>query len=269
MKLNKLKKTVLALIAVFVMTLVFALPAFADESPSYTNEETGSVVAVIDAADLLSSSEEKELLESMKEITEYCNAFFVTSDELHYSSVSDFAKELNNQLASRFGVSSADSTTFLIDMYDREMYIYSGTNVYKVITKANANTITDNTYTYASKGDYYRCAEETFIQIYKILDGQEIARPMKYITAALLAIFIGLFVGYIILRIKTKNKNDSALEETGNLLNNKCKVEVFNAILTNTIKRRHVESDGGGSSGGGGGGSSGGGGGGGGGGHSF
>lgn len=268
MKLNKIFKLFSAVSISLILLLSMTFLIFAGGDASYKNPETGYVVAVSDNADLLTDSEEAELVENMQQITEYCNAFFVTSDKYYSSSTSSYAKKLNTQMAQTYGVSESNSTTFLIDMHERELYIYSGEIAYKAITTANANTITDNTYTYASKGDYYTCAEKTFEQIYSVLAGQKIARPMKYITAALLAILIGLFVGYIILKVKTKNTNRRDTEDKKSLMTSKCDVYVKNAVLTKTDKKRHYESSGG-SGGGGGGFSGGGGGGGGGGGHGF
>ena len=149
--------------------------------------------------------------------------------------------------------------------------------MYKYITKAQANAITDNSYKHASRGDFYKCANEIYAQEYQILKGGRVAQPMKHISNMLVAITLGILVNYIIVVIQRRKITESASKvfsaTTASSL-------VATVNYTDKIKEKRTRvyessggsGGGGGFSGGGGGGFSGGGGGGfsgGGGGHSF
>lgn len=155
--------------------------------------DTGYKVILEDDADLLTPEEEASLISVMNEITEYGNVAFKTVD-INYSSTSGYASSYYHE---QFG--SESGTLFLIDMDNRMLYIFSDGDLYKIVSKGRANTITDNVYRYASNGDYFNCSKEAFSQIYTILNGNEIAQPMKYISNALLAILLALLINFIII----------------------------------------------------------------------
>lgn len=94
----------------------------------------------------------------------------------------------------RFGTDSG--TVFVIDMDNRNIWIYSDGAIYKTVTGAYAETVTDNVYRYASNGDYYECAAEVFREIHALLEGRRIAQPMKYISNALLAMILALLANF-------------------------------------------------------------------------
>ena len=165
---------------------------------------------------------------------------------------------------------------FVIDMRNRNLYIINRGSVKDTITSAYSESITDNVYTYASDGDYYTCAEMVFTQELTLLQGGRISQPMKYITAALVAVVLAILVNFIFVRLtarEVKPKQSELFDASIGALG------VGWAAKTLLRRTRHYvphDSGGGGFSGGGGGssgsgGSSGGGGGGGfsGGGHSF
>lgn len=184
----------IALLLVFLA----ALPVKADDSFFvYDNPSTGYSIYMDDEEDLLTDAEEAALIEDMKPITEYGNAGFV-SCQVYSQSTEDYAKE---RYAYLFGTDSG--TLFVIDMGNRQLYIKNNGAVSKTITNAYSNTITDNIYRYASQGDYYTCASTAFSQIYTVLEGGRIAQPMRYITAALLALILGFLINFLILRVVT------------------------------------------------------------------
>ena len=159
-----------------------------------------------------------------------------------------------------------NGTLFLIDMDNRELYIFSDGDVYRTVTTSYANVITDNIYTYASDGDYFTCADNAFDQIASLLEGQKIAMPMKYISNALLALLLSALLNYFLVSFLSRSRKCSDEE----LLSAGQASFVFRnaaAKKTTTTKVYNPSSSGsgGGSSGGGGGGGSSGGGGG----HSF
>jgi len=160
------------------------------ENSVYTNPDTGYQVWVEDGARLLTDEQLSDLAQEMREITDYGNAVFVTID------VNDFSTETfaRSYYMDRFG--TASGTMFLIDMDWRNIWIHSDGAVWKVVDSADAYTITDNVYRYASRGEYYECAREAFSQVHALLKGEKIARPMKYICNALLAMILALLANY-------------------------------------------------------------------------
>ena len=259
-----MRNKILSLLAVMVLVLML-IP-----SAAFADEDNGYQVIIEDEADLFTPSQEADLKEQMKGILPYGGAAIVTNDEYNYDAA-DLAEE---KFRTYFGKDSA--TLLLIDMYNRRIQIFSDGAIYKTISTAKANEITDNIYTYASDGDYYTAAMKTFEQIETILSGGRITTPMKYATNAAFAIGIVLLINFIIITAQRKKKNTTSLTNAlayeggrGNIT----AVKNVTATMLTQKKSRHVESSGGGGGGGGFSGGGGGGGGGfssgGGGGHSF
>lgn len=158
--------------------------------PVYTNPDTGYQAVLEDDAELLAQEERLALKELLEEITIYGNVAFKTIDD-NYMSTESYAR---SYYSDKFG--TASGTLLLIDMNNRIIWIHSDGAVYKVITTAYANTITDNVYQYASDEAYYVCAREAFAQILSLLKGQKIAQPMKYISNGLLALLLAMLLNY-------------------------------------------------------------------------
>lgn len=242
----------------FVIAMFFAFPVTAYGKTGEVNSNTGYEVLIDDDADLLTSEEELQLAEKMAEVTVYGHAAFVTVD-YNTTSAGDFAEDY---FYGNFGYESG--TLFLIDMDNREIYIYSDGEVYKIVTKSYANTITDNIYTYASDEEYYTCAYKAFEQIVSLLEGNKIAQPMKHISNAFLALLLALLINYILVMCMSAAKKPGK-RELLEATKHRCSLVNTKAVYTHTTKKYDPPS----SSSGGGGRSGGGGGGGGGGGHSF
>ncbi len=209
-----------------------------------------------DELDYLTKSQEDQLLEQMIPVTDYGNAAFMIGN----LSDSDFVQATGDYYHEIFGNGSS-GTIFMIDMTHRQLILFSDGDVYKIVTKSYANTITDNVYRMAKKGDYYGCAAEAFKEVVMLLQGNRIRQPMKHITNALLAIIISSLILYLYLRIKASPDKADAKE----ILTAIGAATVF-AGSTATFRNRqkvynpHESSGGSGGGGGGGGGSSGGGG---------
>ena len=245
-----------------IAVLLFGIinPVFAVTTDLYENSDTGYKVIIEDDANLLSNDEERSLADSMEKLTKYGNIAFKSIRKNGYGSTSKYAEKYYHKT---FGKESG--TVFLIDMSQRIIYIFSDGQNYKTITKAKAETITDNVYKHASNKDYFECADEAYSQMYTVLEGGKIAEPMKYISNALIAVMLALFTNFVIFKIATKNKAAS--------VNDQIKECAFSCTHTNPSVRQIGEhriyspvrssSSSGGSSGGGGGSSGGGGG------HSF
>ncbi|MCI8454441.1 MAG: TPM domain-containing protein [Lachnospiraceae bacterium] len=173
-----------------VMLSISGFPCYGQESAGYVNPDTGYQVVVEDRAELLDEGQCAELAEAMQEITAFGNAAFVTVSKNDRSAES-FARSYYKD---RFGTDSG--TVFVIDLDQRKIWIHSDGAVYGVISSAHANTVADNVYRYASKGQYYECANEAFREILALLKGQRIAQPMKYISNALLAMILALLANF-------------------------------------------------------------------------
>lgn len=189
------------------VTYLGAESGMTSSEPYAYNEDTGYEIYIDDWADLLTSSEEEELMDVMGSITAYGNAAFISIDVNPKSSVSEYAESYGY---AHFG--NDNYTLFIIDMDYREIYIYSDGELHDTITTAYANTITDNVYTYASEKDYFRCAYEAFSQMATLLEGGSIAQPMKYISNALLAIVLALLINYFIVMFVSRSAKVSDTE---------------------------------------------------------
>ena len=236
----------LIIISILLITPVSVMAGFKKENP-----DTGYVAVIEDDADLLSDDEEDMLLNEMYPITKFGSVAFKSID-YNSTSTESYIKEYYRSL---FG--SKSGTVFMIDMDNRNIYIFSNGAIYRTITKTYANTITDNTYKYATDGDYYTCAAKSFSQIYILLDGGHISQPKKYICNALLALTASFLVCFIIVK-SVSAKQAAANEELLGKIYTKC--DIINPHTTLIDHTRVYDppssGDGGGSSGGGGGGHS-------------
>lgn len=235
------------------------------ENVFYTNQDTEYRVLIEDGAELLTEEERLELALEMQGITAYGSAAFVTVENNDFSTES-FARDY---YMDRFGTDSG--TVFVIDMDNRNIWIHSDGAVYRVVTTAYANTVTDNVYRYASRGDYYECAKEAFGEIQALLDGQRIAQPMKYISNALLAMILALLAnfGLVICFTRLRKPGGNAVLANIHRRFTYSEIRAVHTHQSEIYDPVSSGSDGGSSGGSGGGGSSGGGSSGGGGGHSF
>lgn len=82
----------------------------------------------------------------------------------------------------------------------------------KIVTSAKCDIITDNVYRYATNKKYYECAADVFSQVDKLLNGQKIAEPMKYICNSILSIMLSLFVTYGLFILCSRNGKASDKE---------------------------------------------------------
>ena len=220
----------------------------------YKNEITGFVAFIDDGQDLLTTDEEKMLLQTLIKATDFGNAGLVTT----HTSYSSFRELCQTYYRNLFN--TENGSIFVIEMNTRQLGLYSdGENQY-IITSSKANSITDNVYRYASRGDYYGCANMAFEQVYVVLNGGKIAEPMRYTSNIFIALTLALFIGFIFVMVKSKIKKASYQEIVKN-----CDISFVlgeaSAVKTGQHKvyRPVSDSSGGGSSGGGGGGGGGGG----------
>lgn len=240
------------MLSAFLLFLLGGIRASAEVV--YTNPETGYRVVLEDDAALLTQEEKSALAEKLRAITVWGNAAFKSIDQNDTST----ERYIESYYREQFGRESG--TVFLIDMDKRNIWLKNDGKISEVITNSYSDTITDNTYRYASRGDYYGCALEAFTEIETLLSGSRIAQPMKYIGNALLAVILALLFNYYIMRAMSRSKAPEGKEWLKGMKHH-CSLTDTRADYVRTSKRYDpVSTDSGGSSGGssgGGGGSSG------------
>ncbi|MBR5337993.1 MAG: TPM domain-containing protein [Lachnospiraceae bacterium] len=274
-KLKKAPAFVWVLAAIAAVVVMFAPVAvdFVNEITATANDQNSGTgkIYVEDGANLLTDQERQALVAHMQPITQYGSVAFVTINK-NSTSADRYAEKRYKEL---IGLTSG--TLFLIDMDNRQIFIYSGGRIYSTVTRSKADTITDNVYRLASKKKYYDCAAKVFDQIGTILAGGMIPEPMKHLCNALLSMAFALILVFMIANFRTRIRKSGESNVFDETAEKKFEIgEPKAMIVLSEKKTRHVESSGGGGghgfSGGGGGFSGGGGGGGfsgGGGGHGF
>ena len=190
------KRLICGFTAFLLMCLVFSAGSFAVYADEKTSSDIQGLYNIIiqDDADLLTEEEEADLYEHMAPVTRYGHAGFYSTNG-PVDQTSSYARDAYTDF---FGQDSG--TLFLIDMDNRYLYIFSRGAVEDAIPTSIANTITDNVYRLAGKGDYAGCAMTAFDQIGARLEGQKIAQPMKHITNLLTAIILAMAIGYGFIR---------------------------------------------------------------------
>lgn len=232
-------KKVLVLFVCAGLVLLFPLQALASQTAS---SSSGYQMYIDDAADLLSDTEEEELLTHMAPITEYGGVAFVSVSSNSSTALAYAESRYRQYFAQKSGV------LFLIDMDNREIALFCDGAVYRTVTKSYSNSICDNVYTYASDSLYYECAAEAFDEVASLLEGGRISQPMKYICNALLAVTAGMLITFaLLLWSRRQEKPSMAMAKP-----------TITATVAGTVllasRRVHISSDSGSSGGGGGGG---------------
>ena len=233
----------------FLLVLVLFAAALAGHALA------ADALVIEDDAELFSAGEEAKLIGAYSVITEYMDAAVVTTDR-NSGSTSSFAE---NYAIRNYGNDPA--VIFVIDMDNREIYLYANGPALKTISKADSRAITDNIYRDASRGDYYACASGALEQVLGKLQGQRLARPVKHITNALIAVLFGVLINYFFAVFSRRPRAEkrtqgvvTARAQTGKTL--MPGLALFAPVVIGSV--RHYKSSGSGGSGGGGGGGGGG-----------
>ena len=226
----------------FLLVLVLLVPGLAAaEAFRMPNETTGYIALVDDTAGLLDRSEYDGVMETMMQITEYCNVGLYTYSGGSTEYVITKAKNWGNQ---NF---SGDYTMFIIDMSTRQLAVYSSERIYQVITQAKSYTITDNVYSYASRKQYATCAETAFNQMYRILKGENVSGPMRIISNILLALLAAILLAYLVISARMEQEIKVSMPQ---IVTATAGAGAVIAAKTLTRKVRHTSNSGGGGGGG-------------------
>lgn len=184
------------IVTLALLLALMPLSCMADADRIEKNEETGYSLVIQDDGNLLDSAEFQDVVNSMQPILQYANVGFLTYPS--GGSSSNSATKAQKWGDSTFG-SSTRFTVFIIDMTTRHLDIYASRPLSGILTAAEENSIADNIYKYASRGKYAECAKQAFSQIEKVLKGEKIATPMKYISNALLAVIAAILAAYLLI----------------------------------------------------------------------
>ncbi|MBQ9195991.1 MAG: TPM domain-containing protein [Clostridia bacterium] len=158
--------------------------------------DSGYTVSVDDEAGLLGSLEIELLAQDMAKLTAYGDAAFWSTNAP--GTVDVLAEQYFDQHISP--QRSHSGVVMVIDMNSREICIFTRGDLEKKVGRAGAYAITDNIYRYASFGQYYRCAQEGFNQVYALAEGQRIFSPMRMICNLLMAVSAALIAAFLIVR---------------------------------------------------------------------
>lgn len=209
--------------------------------------ETAPVIR--DDLDLLTAEEEAELLEVMEPICEWGTpVFWTTKESGNYRTKAE--KFYLNLLGNDSGA------LFVIDMNQRQLTLLTDGAIYKTVNSGDASSIVDNVYRLASFGDYGGCAKEVFSQVHRLLRGEQIARPMKLVSCALLALALSLSLVYLYIsrRYETRPKTGkvrAALPVTAAAAAAFTAVTTGERIIMTKQRKTNISSSGGGHGGGG------------------
>ena len=189
-----MRKAFIIFLAVLLAALLTMACAAGDTVEK--NEETGYSLVFRDDAGLVDAAEAEDVVEAMRAVTQYANVGFITNPS--GGSSGNSATKAQKWGDSTFGPGTR-FTVFIIDMATRHLDIYASRPLSGILTAAEENSIADNVYRMASRSEYGKCASEAFRQIEKVLKGEKIATPMKYISNALLALIAGILVAYLLI----------------------------------------------------------------------
>ena len=171
----------------------------AQVGPVWENPDTGFKIWLLDEDDLLTPGEEAKLLEDMQPITRYGHAIF-------WSTTEPTVDPVEQARLKRRALTFPDSAgIFVINMKARKITFQSYGKINDAVTSSYARTVTDNVSHYATDENYYRCASEGFSQVYRLLEGERIAQPMKYLSYAMLSLMLGLLLSSLFVFGKRQN----------------------------------------------------------------
>lgn len=186
---------VLVMAVMFILiTIISSLSVSAATTEKSITSESGTEVYIDDRADLLTDAEEMKLQDIMMKSAVYGNMMFMTVDQNEVSTGYLAMDTLNG----RYGL-HVSGAIFLIDMDNREIYLFTDGAINKAVGKSYANSITDDVYQYASSGDYYECAERAFEELYQLLSVKRLPQPMKLICSILIALELGILITFFAL----------------------------------------------------------------------
>ena len=160
---------------------------------TWKNSKTGFRVVIEDDIDLLTSSEERRLLEDMSPMTEYGSiAFWSTRGE-----ASEVRTKADEKLDALFGEESA--SLVVINKALPQLSIQSRGSLARMIPAAKADGIVSRGKTDLSGGLYYDAASGTFSRMNAQIQSAKTASHVRVIIVLCVSLVIGLGVAAVVL----------------------------------------------------------------------
>lgn len=234
-----MRKSCLSLILLLVVLLCVGCGR--EEKPAHPGE-----VYIYDSLGLLSPEETTQLWQIMHRLTEYGNVAFITTS-VSRGTTDYFAMSQYNRL---FGTESG--ILFIIDMGNRNVFIWTNGYIGSYITRGKARVITDNVAEYATHFQYYTCAAKAFEQAEKVITGGYIPQPMVYASNAVLAVIVGLVLNFLLLRALNRKKEMTSVKELNKFVVGVTRIHSTKRNIVRTKVVHFANSSGGGFRGGGG-----------------
>lgn len=180
-------KRLMAMVLLAMLLVAWAaVPAMAQE-PAYP-------ILLEDEAELLTPEEEASLQEAMGPIAQHGAVAFWTTTQP--GNVDAKAEEYFN---THIGTKRTDSgVVFMIDMSERQIYIFSRGEIEKHVSRSDAYAITADISHYATKGAYADCAQEAFSRMGSRLEGKQLHSTMRLVCSMVAGIAAGLMLAYVI-----------------------------------------------------------------------
>lgn len=183
---------------VLILMLVFLVPTTVKAS-TYNEEK------VFDYANLFTAEEEDNLRYHANKFEKYAlSVVYLTIDDAEGKSAMECADEFYDDNNFR-----QDGVLFLIDMDNREMYISTTGKSIDILTDEMLDGILDDSYMYASQGEYYECIEEMGRRTCLILENN-INLPLGIHRTALAVVPLAFIVSAIVLVIMLIFNNNVA-----------------------------------------------------------
>ena len=159
----------------------------------WKNSKTGFRVVIEDDIDLLTSDEERKLLEDMIPMTEYGSiAFWSTRGE-----ASEVRTKADEKLDALFGEESA--SVVVINKALPQLSIQSRGSLAGMIPSAKADGIISRGKTDLSRGLYYDTVSGTFSRMNAQIQSAKTASHIRVIIVLCLSLVIGLSLAYAVL----------------------------------------------------------------------
>ena len=214
------RKHLSAFAILFVLILLVFIPRFsvrADSGsehlsglPSRRNSTTGFYAVIADEADLLTSAEEKKLLDEMYPLTEYANIAVYT---VKTSTTMKDYERARQKRAELFGKDS-DAAVFMIDMYLRRIVIQRRGNMEKFFNNSRANNITNNVASMATNKRYYDVCSTAMRQMLAVIQERDVPKPMKYLSNGAIALMLGCIIAFIVATLTSSSLRETKKTET-------------------------------------------------------
>lgn len=132
---------------------------------------------VFDGADLMNESEEQTVQEELEKTIDKLSMdmIVVTTDDFHGKSAQDYADDFYDENGFGYGDSYGPGVLFLIDMYNREIYISTAGQAITAFSDWEIEQMLDEIYYWVSNGRYYDACMEFVYQVEEYAENEETA----------------------------------------------------------------------------------------------